>query len=91
MQNLPYRYARRVVVFVVGSCMVLVGIAMIVLPGPAFIVIPAGLGVLALEFAWARLWLKKLKAASKHVIGSVTGSLASKKEASKNTSGKDPE
>jgi tellurite resistance protein TerC len=31
---------------------------MIALPGPAFIVIPAGLGILALEFAWARRWLR---------------------------------
>ena len=74
ISNLPYRYARRVVIAIVGGCMVLVGIAMIVLPGPAFIVIPAGLGVLALEFAWARLWLRKLKTASKKVIQSVNPS-----------------
>ena len=35
---------------------------MIVLPGPAFVVIPVGLGILGLEFAWARIWLKKAKA-----------------------------
>ena len=74
LQSLPYRYARRIVIAVVGGCMVLVGVAMIVLPGPAFIVIPAGLGVLALEFAWARLWLKKIKAAGKNVMNSVTQS-----------------
>jgi tellurite resistance protein TerC len=34
---------------------------MIVLPGPAFIVIPAGLGILALEFAWAKRWLHEVK------------------------------
>lgn len=71
--------------------MVLVGIAMIVLPGPAFIVIPAGLGVLALEFAWARLWLKKLKAASKQVISGVTNSLSNKKDEPKNDTRKNPE
>ncbi len=75
LSNLPYRYARRIVIAIVGGCMVLVGIAMIVLPGPAFIVIPAGLGILALEFAWARLWLKKLKATSKQVMNSVTNSM----------------
>ena len=31
-------------------------------PGPAFIVIPAGLAILGIEFAWARIWLKKAKA-----------------------------
>jgi tellurite resistance protein TerC len=40
----------------------IVGIAMIVLPGPAFVVIPVGLGILGLEFAWARAWLKKARA-----------------------------
>jgi tellurite resistance protein TerC len=34
---------------------------MIVLPGPAFIVIPVGLGILAIEFAWARRLLKRVK------------------------------
>ncbi|MEI9999774.1 MAG: PGPGW domain-containing protein [Verrucomicrobiota bacterium] len=28
---------------------------------PAIIVIPAGLAILALEFAWARLWLRKVR------------------------------
>ena len=79
LSNLPYRYARRIVIAIVGGCMVLVGIAMIVLPGPAFIIIPAGLGLLALEFAWARLWLKKLKAASKQVMDRMTNSSSSSK------------
>jgi hypothetical protein len=35
------------------------GIALVVLPGTAFLVIPAGLAILALEFAWARSWLRK--------------------------------
>jgi len=78
LRRLPYRAARRAVIAIVGGCMVLVGIAMIVLPGPAFIVIPMGLGVLALEFAWARLWLRKLKAASRNVMSRVRGDRASK-------------
>jgi tellurite resistance protein TerC len=44
-----------------------VGICMIVLPGPAFVVIPVGLGILGLEFAWARSWLKKAKAKAQEV------------------------
>jgi len=36
---------------------------MTVLPGPAVVVIPVGLGILALEFAWARHWLRKLRQA----------------------------
>jgi hypothetical protein len=34
---------------------------MIVLPGPAFIVIPAGLAILATEFLWARKLLDSVK------------------------------
>ncbi len=66
--SLPYRWARRIVVAIGGGSVVLIGIAMIVLPGPAVIVIPAGLGILALEFAWARLWLNKFTAAGKNVV-----------------------
>lgn len=58
---LPYKTARKVVVGVVGGTVVLIGIALIVLPGPAFVVIPVGFAILAIEFAWARRWLRRLK------------------------------
>jgi len=38
---------------VMGFTVLLAGIAMLVLPGPAFVVIPIGLAILSLEFAWA--------------------------------------
>jgi uncharacterized membrane protein YqgA involved in biofilm formation len=53
--------AKRFIVIVVGSTILLMGIAMIVLPGPAVLVIPVGLGVLATELVWARKLLNKLK------------------------------
>lgn len=56
-----YRQARRAVILIVGSSVLLVGVAMVVLPGPAFIVIPLGLSILALEFAWARRWLRRVR------------------------------
>jgi len=37
----------------VGFTLLLGGLAMLVLPGPAFLVIPIGLAILSLEFAWA--------------------------------------
>ncbi len=40
----------------------LLGIVMIVTPGPAVLVIPVGLGILATEFAWARSYKEKLDA-----------------------------
>ena len=48
MPNIAYRLARRIAVSVVGFTVLAIGIAMIALPGPAFIVIPAGLGILGL-------------------------------------------
>ena len=35
------------------------GVALIILPGPAFIVIPIGLAILATEFIWARRVVKR--------------------------------
>jgi uncharacterized protein (TIGR02611 family) len=56
-----YKLAKRVVIGIVGGTVLLIGVVMIALPGPAFIVIPVGLGILGIEFAWARIWLKKAK------------------------------
>jgi uncharacterized protein (TIGR02611 family) len=55
------KVVRRVIVSVLGATILLIGIALLVLPGPAFIVIPIGLGILATEYAWARHWLKKAR------------------------------
>ncbi len=52
---------RRIGIALAGGTILLVGIAMIVLPGPAIVVIPAGLAILALEFAWARYCLRKMR------------------------------
>jgi tellurite resistance protein TerC len=71
LANFPYRLARRIGVAVVGGIVVLVGIVMLVVPGPAFIVIPAGLSILALEFAWPRTWLKKMQAKSKQAMNAM--------------------
>lgn len=55
------RAAWRLIVLVVGGTVVVVGVAMIVLPGPAFVVIPAGLAILATEFLWARRLLLRVR------------------------------
>ena len=56
------KFLKRIVVAIVGFSVLLVGVAMIVLPGPAFIVIPLGLAILATEFVWAHKLLEKAKA-----------------------------
>jgi tellurite resistance protein TerC len=66
-----YRVARRIAIGVVGGSVLVVGALMIVLPGPAFLVIPVGLGILSLEFAWARSWLRKIREKAQSVAGSV--------------------
>jgi uncharacterized protein (TIGR02611 family) len=45
--------AVRVLYIVVGFTLLAAGLAMLVLPGPAFVIIPIGLALLSLEFAWA--------------------------------------
>ena len=61
MEQNRQRIAKRVVVAVIGGTVTLIGIALIVLPGPAFIVIPIGLSILATEFVWAKRWLRKTR------------------------------
>ncbi len=59
--HFTYKAARRIVIGVVGATVLLIGVLMIVTPGPAFVVIPVGLAILSIEFAWARRWLKTLR------------------------------
>ena len=63
------RAARRVIVGVVGATVIVVGVALLVLPGPAFVVLPIGLGILAIEFEWARRWMRRVRALYETVAG----------------------
>jgi tellurite resistance protein TerC len=56
------KYLRKLVIAIIGGTVLLIGVALIVLPGPAFIVIPVGLAILATEFAWARRAMTRAKA-----------------------------
>jgi uncharacterized protein (TIGR02611 family) len=62
------RQARRVIAGVVGATVALLGVAMLVLPGPGVLVLFLGLSILAAEFAWARSLLKRLKREGMRVI-----------------------
>ena len=53
---------RKLIIAIIGGTVLLIGVALIVLPGPAFIVIPIGLAILATEFAWARRAVARAKA-----------------------------
>ena len=63
------RNVRRVFIALAGATVLLIGVAMVVLPGPAFVVIPLGLGILAIEFAWAERILHRLKKEGGRVLG----------------------
>jgi len=52
---------KRICIAVMGGTVLLIGIAMILLPGPAILVVPAGLAILATEFVWARNCLGKVQ------------------------------
>src|SRR5262245_14663671 len=52
---------RRLIIGVVGGTVLLIGFALILLPGPAVVVIPVGLAILATEFAWARRCVHKAR------------------------------
>lgn len=51
----------KIVVTIVGTAVALTGVVMIVTPGPAFVLIPLGLAILATEFEWAYRLLEKAK------------------------------
>lgn len=69
--NAALKHAKRVIVTVIGFTVLIIGVAMIILPGPAFIVIPLGLAILAGEFVWAKRLLEKVKSGVKSAKDSV--------------------
>ena len=69
--NGALRHTKRVIISVVGFTVLFIGIAMIVLPGPAFIVIPLGLAILAGEFVWAKNLLERVKSKVKSTKDSI--------------------
>ena len=58
---LTYKAAKRIVIFTVGVTVIVIGVIMIVTPGPAVVMIPLGLAILSIEFAWARRWLAHVR------------------------------
>jgi tellurite resistance protein TerC len=71
--ELTYKQAKRIAAIVIGSTLLLVGIAMLALPGPGLLVIVAALAILGTEFLWARRLLKKVKTKAGQLTQSFTG------------------
>jgi tellurite resistance protein TerC len=55
------RRVKRVIILVVGLTVVLMGVALLVLPGPGVLVLAGGLAILGIEFRWARRWLRAVR------------------------------
>ncbi|MCL1145841.1 PGPGW domain-containing protein [Shewanella sp. 10N.261.52.F9] len=53
---------RKLLITIIGGSLTILGAALIILPGPAWLLLPIGLAVLSLEYTWARHWLKKSQA-----------------------------
>lgn len=70
---ITYRWARRIAISLVGGSVLAFGIALIVLPGPALVVIPLGLAILGAEFAWARIWLRRIRRHSGELMDRIRG------------------
>jgi uncharacterized protein (TIGR02611 family) len=60
--------ARRAIITVIGVSVVLFGVLLLVTPGPAVLVIPLGLGILATEFLWAERLLGNLKDGARSMV-----------------------
>ena len=70
------RHTKRAVVSVVGGSVVALGVVLLVTPGPGWVVIAMGLGILATEYVWARRLLEKAKeqaAKGARAVGSAMG------------------
>jgi uncharacterized protein (TIGR02611 family) len=62
---------RRVFRIIAGFTLLLVGAMMLATPGPGWLVIFLGLGLLAAEFVWAERLMKRIKHESGRVMGAV--------------------
>ena len=61
---------KRVLVGVVGGLITILGVVALIAPGPGWLIIFAGLGILGTEFAWAARALKTAKGVANRAIDS---------------------
>lgn len=61
LEQFSFKTAKRIVIFLLGISVILVGVVLLVIPGPGLLTIVIGLAILATEFLWARRLLRKLK------------------------------
>lgn len=59
--QIAIKHIRRIMITVAGVTVLVIGVGLLVLPGPGIIVLIIGLAILATEYEIARIWLKKAK------------------------------
>ena len=64
-----HRLVRRIAVLAIGIPVSLIGIVLLVVPGPGTPVLVAGLAILAIEFQWAQRHMDRLKALARKALG----------------------
>jgi uncharacterized protein (TIGR02611 family) len=64
---------RRIFRVVAGFTLLLAGVVMLVTPGPGWVVILLGLGLLAAEFVWARRLMDRIKHEGTRIKDTVLG------------------
>lgn len=64
---------RRIFRIVSGFTLLLVGTVMLVMPGPGWLVIFLGLGLLGAEFVWARRLMERIKREGSRVRDAMLG------------------
>lgn len=60
-KKLP-KIVRQIIVLVLGIPVIIVGIILLPLPGPGWVVILAGLYIISREFAWAKKYIDYIEA-----------------------------
>jgi uncharacterized protein (TIGR02611 family) len=85
--NEALRHLWRIAVAIVGTLVLLVGIVMLVTPGPAFVVIPLGLGILATQFRWAKHALRQMKQRATQIVRATGRTSGDSAEPSRSNSG----
>ena len=68
-----WRQARRLVVVVIGATILVLGLIMLITPGPGMLFVPAGLAILGTEFVWARRLLHRAKQGASSLVDTIRG------------------
>tara|TARA_B110000014_G_scaffold112407_1_gene77149 strand:- start:464 stop:739 length:276 start_codon:yes stop_codon:yes gene_type:complete len=75
-----FKQIKKLAIFVIGISIVLIGCLLFFTPGPAIIVIPIGLAILATQFEWAKKLLEKFKKTTAKISQTAKDALSKKKK-----------